>query len=217
MRVIVLGAAGQIGRLTTARALIAGHDVTAFARGTGRLADVAWAQSSRVSVIEGDLRDGRAVSDAVAGHDAVVAAFGAPLTLANVVRVPDLCTVATKHVLSAMAAHAVRRLVLVSSIGVGDARSSGRPAFRYVIRPLLLGRIFADRERQEALVTESNTDWTIVRPAELKDGPTVYDYRVLGDPRGQCVTRIARADVADFLVRSVESKAHIRQKVILTS
>lgn len=216
MKVVVLGAAGQIGRLTVARAVASGYGVTAFARDVARLKSLSWASSRHVSLTEGDLRDASAVASAIAGHDAVIAAFGAPLNRQTILRVPDICTVATQNALNGMTVTGVKRLICISAIGVGDSRGAGRVVFRRLIQPLLLNRIFEDRERQERLIMQSNRDWVIVRPAELTDEPASNNYRVLLNLAGQRITTVPRADVADFLIRKVESDEYLRKTPLLT-
>jgi putative NADH-flavin reductase len=216
MRVVILGAAGKIGQLTAQRAVTAGHEVTAVARAVARLVGQPWATSPHARLVDADLLDPDAVSAAVAGQHAVICTFGAPLTLANVLRPPSLCADVTAGAVRAMRRHGVRRLICVSAIGVGDSRGRGRLAFRRVIQPLLLNRIFRDREAQERLIAETDLDWTIVRPAELTDAPATGTYRALTELAGQSITTVSRGDVADFLVRQLESDAFLRQTPLLT-
>jgi putative NADH-flavin reductase len=67
----------------------------------------------------------------------------------------------------------------------------------------------------EAIVKASAADWTIVRPAQLTDGPRTGDYRLASHyslPHGN---QISRADVADFLVKQIESSVYSRQGVAI--
>ena len=70
----------------------------------------------------------------------------------------------------------VRRIVVESSAGVGESRAAGRLGSSFVLH-LLLGDVMADKERQEALVRNSNLDWTIVRPAKLDNRPAKGSLR----------------------------------------
>ena len=75
------------------------------------------------------------------------------------------------HIIDAMKAAQVSRLIWISSHGVGDSRGRSGFLFERIFVPLRLRAEFADKERQEALVTASDLDWTIVRPARLTNGP----------------------------------------------
>jgi putative NADH-flavin reductase len=75
MKVLVIGAAGKSGRAVVEQALVAGHDVTAFAHKTeGYLPD------SNVHVIEGDARDRSTMDSAMLGQDAVIDTIGGKLS-----------------------------------------------------------------------------------------------------------------------------------------
>ena len=71
MKVVVFGATGRTGRLLVEGALARGHDVTAFVRAPDKLG----ALRDRVRVVQGDVLDGGAVSDAVDGQEAALVAL----------------------------------------------------------------------------------------------------------------------------------------------
>ena len=57
----------------------------------------------------------------------------------------------------------MRRLVVLSSWGVADDRPNTPWFFRAILRWSYLGPVFADHDRQDALVRGSGLDWTLVR------------------------------------------------------
>jgi putative NADH-flavin reductase len=73
MELTIFGATGATGNCLTEQALAAGHEVTAVVRDPARLSVPAHPQ---LRVITADLMDPAAISPAVAGADAVLAAFG---------------------------------------------------------------------------------------------------------------------------------------------
>ncbi|VEP13025.1 Glycerol-3-phosphate acyltransferase PlsX [Hyella patelloides LEGE 07179] len=211
MRVLICGATGNIGRLTVNQALSAGHEVTALARSPQKLDN-----QSNLNKAQGDVRDAASIEAAMVGQEAVITVFGAPLNWSTVTSVPDLCTTGTRNIISAMKQQEVKRLICMTGIGAGDSREHGRFVFDNLILPLLLGRIYADKNRQEREVMQSNLDWTIVRPAELTDESETDDYRVLTDLKGQKAKTIARTNVADFLVKQVKSDRFLHQTPLIT-
>ncbi len=61
-------------------------------------------------------------------------------------------------------------------------------------------------------IRQSDLDWVIVRPATLTDGPKTGTYRA-GIPLPMGLNaKIARADVADFMLKQVEAEEFVRKK-----
>lgn len=208
-RVLVFGATGGTGRAVVDQALEAGHQVTAFAR----RAATSSRSSERLRVVQGDVTTLDPAAPFVAGHDAVVCALGAPGRSQARVR-----AVGTGRIVSAMQRAAVRRLFVVSSYGVGDSRARLPFVMRRIVVPLFLGPAFEDHEEQEAVVRGSGLDFTLVRPVGLTNGPRtgtyLVDFPAKGPPRPK--GRIARADVADFILRHLSDDAWIGRTVTLS-
>ena len=205
MKLLIFGSTGGTGRELVKQALAAGHEVTAYARDLAKLGDMA---PPRLLVVRGDVLDSAVVEKAVAGHDAVLCAIGAGAGRTT------LRENGTRNIVQAMEKAGVRRLICQSSMGIGDSRANLGLLTKYVIVPVFLRHAFADHERQEAVVTASALDWTIVRPPHLKDGPHTGTYRH-GFPttdtgiQGQ----ISRADVADFMLKQLADKTYLHRTV----
>jgi uncharacterized protein YbjT (DUF2867 family) len=75
--------------------------------------------------------------------------------------------------------------------------------------PLLLKRVYDDKDVQESIIKSSGLDWTIVRPGLLTHSPATGQYRVVTAPNEWRFGTISRADVADFLVRQIDDRALI--------
>ena len=50
--------------------------------------------------------------------------------------------------------------------------------FTRVVFPLLLKRLYDDKDLQEWIIKSSGLDWTIVRPGLLTNSPATGQYRV---------------------------------------
>lgn len=212
MRVLIYGATGNIGRLTVDKALKAGHEVTAFARSPEKLDN-----RENLHKVQGDVMNAASVETPMKGKEAVLTVFGAPVNWSTLTSVPDLCTVGTRNIISAMKQHGVKRLVCMTGIGAGDSKGHGRFVFDNLILPIMLGRIYVDKNRQEQEVMQSNLDWIIVRPTELTDEAESGNYQVLTDLQGKKADTISRADVADFLVKQIVSDDYLHQTPLITN
>ena len=91
------------------------------------------------------------------------------------------------------------------------------PLGRRILIRLLLRHIYRDKELGEATLRASGLDWTLVYPTGLIDGPAT----------GRCLSgeqlslsgfpRIARADVADFLLTQIDDTTYVRKGVLISS
>jgi uncharacterized protein YbjT (DUF2867 family) len=209
--VIVIGASAGVGLETVRRALAEGHRVRAFAR---RAASIS-GDHPHMERIAGDALEPQAVAAAVAGADAVIETLGAPTDPATMLWGTRLFSTATRILVDAMQAEGVRRLVAVTGLGAGDSR--GRLGLLYdgLIFPLVLKRIYDDKDVQEQIVRASGLDWTIVRPGLLRDGPATGRARALSDPRDWATGGVTRADVAAFLVREAFERRYLGRTPLL--
>jgi putative NADH-flavin reductase len=204
MKTTVFGASGRTGREVVQQALARQHVVTAFVRNPAAF-DL---QHEHLRVVHGDITAYGDVERAVDGRDAAISALG-PRTLLT--RVPALVA-GVGNIVSAMEKCGVRRLVYISALGVGDSEAAQNAAFRWLIRPVLLGRDYADHEANEQAIRRSNLEWVIVRPARLVDRPRTGQYQVdLNLSATFPFGRIGRADVADFILKQLTDTPFLRR------
>ena len=207
MNLLIIGATRGIGRQLLEQALGAGHTVTALVRHPQSLTK----HHELLTVIEGDILDPQAVFQAVAGQEAVCLTIGIGITFKPV----TVFSQGTRNVLAAMGQHGVRRLICITGIGAGDSRGHGGFLYDRLFHPLLLKTIYEDKDRQEALIRESDSDWTIVRPGFLTNGPLTGKYRALIDLSGITAGKISRADVAHFMLEELKANRLLNQAPLL--
>ncbi len=143
MRLLVLGATGRLGALVVEEAITRGHQVTVLARSPEKLGD----RVAAVKVVSGDALDADAVGSAVAGQDVVVYALGA-----GNVRRTTLFSDSTRILLDQMQHDGVRRLLCVTGVGAGETKGHGGFWYDRVLYPLFTKGVYADKDRQEALI-----------------------------------------------------------------
>jgi uncharacterized protein YbjT (DUF2867 family) len=158
-----------------------------------------------LTIVLGDVMNPADVDTALPGHDAVQIARGAGAK-------GKIRAHGTRHVTAAMQAHGIRRLICLSSLGVGDSRGNLNFLWKYVMFGILLRRAYADRVAQEQAVRESGLDWTIVRPGTFVDGDVTDGYRhSFAQDTKDLKLKISRADVAGFMLGQLASDAYLRR------
>lgn len=200
MKVVVVGSTGSVGRHVVQQALDQGHTIIAFARDPGKLG----LEHENLTVAQGDVLDPAAVERAVRGQDAVMCIIGAGEQ--GTVR-----TEGTKHIVRAMEAAGVGRLICGSALGVGDSRENLSDEWKGIVDGPLRAA-YHDHAGQEAHIEQSGLDWTIVRAAAFTDGERTGIYRHGFPPTDKTLAfEISRADVADFLLRQLSEDGYVRK------
>lgn len=207
MKLVIFGASGGTGQHLVQQALAQGHTVTAFAR---RPDSILAAPSPGLTVVQGDVHDAPAVSAAIAGQDAVLSGLGAR----NLGK-SDVLEVGVRNILAGMAAHGVRRIIVLGASGVAsDAaqhQGAGTRLLLKLISATILKEPFRSQREQERQLEASAMDYTVVRPPRLLNGPFTGRYRVQEDGLPSHGATINRADVADFMLRQLTDGTWIRK------
>jgi uncharacterized protein YbjT (DUF2867 family) len=205
MNVLVIGATGRTGRLLVKKLLRNGHNVTAMARNPADMND----HDPSVRVVEGEARNPESIERALQGQDAVLSAFG-PRSF----RIGDLQEAFMHNLVSAMKKQGVKRLVNLSAMGAGDSRKEAPFLFRFVILPLFLGTVFADKNRGEAYLLSSDLDYINVRPGRLLDTPARGGVKASLVGKG-LKSDMTREDLADFMVVQLTNNEWVRKSPLI--
>jgi putative NADH-flavin reductase len=168
----------------------------------------------KLEKMRGDALNRQDVEAALAGVDVVIVTLG--VGLGELFQPIHLFSDATRVLIAAMKAQAVKRLICVTGFGAGDSRAS-ISCLQRVPFQLVFGRAYDDKTRQEQLIKESALDWTIVRPGVLTGGPRSGRYQVLREPSTWRNGIISRSDVADFLVRQIEDATYVHEAPVLVN
>ena len=207
--VTIFGGTGKTGRHLVEGALAAGHHVTVLARTPAKLE----IEHERLRIVKGDVQDPATVSEAVAGADAVLSVLGPTQNK------PDYqVSRGTTHILEAMRAHAVSRIVISAGAGVGGEGDQPK-LFNHLISfalKLAARHVLEDMTRTVDAVRESDRDWTVVRVPMLTDDAPKGSVRV-GRVGVNTGPRIARADMAHFMLEQLDDATHIRSSPVISN
>lgn len=206
MKVIVFGASGNVGKKVVAELIERGHEVTGFVYG----GMPAFVESSRLRIVQGNVKKLEDVQRALKGHDAVISCLGSWGTKSK-----DILSMGMKSIILAMESEGIKRII--SLTGAAAKASSDKPNLSAKISRLSLipfgYKILKDGEEHIRLLEQSNLDWTVLRsPVMKEEGSSGYE---LSDKSPAPWATISRSDVAQAMVDLLETDNWINDSPII--
>ena len=204
MKLAVFGATGPTGKELVAQALEEGDEVVAYARNPAKLGIT----NQLLTVVQGELSDRAQIERVISGADAVVSTLGPrggskekPLTHGM------------QNIVAAMNKLGVRRIIITSTLSVKDRNDKrGLRARALVFLVKLAMRPSYDEIISVAeTLRASDLDWTILRMTMLNNKAKSGKVRAGYLGRGEVASRIARADIAGFMLRCLQEGNYVRQ------
>ncbi|WP_280770867.1 NAD(P)-dependent oxidoreductase [Salipaludibacillus daqingensis] len=205
MNIMVFGASGATGKLFVEQALEEGHEIIAFIRPTS---DFPFVHKRLKKVIGDALVESDILNGMSSEVDAVVSCLGGqglkPSTVTS-----QMMT----NVLKGMDKHQVNRLIYLASAGVHKEI----PGVTGFIAQRLLRNVLSDHRRSIEMIKTKKLDWTIVRPMGLTDKALTKKYRTSLGMVPKHGRSISRADVAHFMIQTLNNDKTVRQSIGLAT
>ena len=209
MNILIIGATGGTGKQLVQQALERGHKVSVFVRNPSKLK----ISHPELKVFEGDILIPESISRACKDQDTVISALGHK----RFVIPSSILSRGTHNLIAAMEENAVRRLICITALGIGDSRYKLGLYYTLFVHPFILFFYFRDKEKQERLIQGSNLDYTLVRPGQLTLGKRRERYKHGKGLGHYLLTKmISRADVAHFILDELEQPRYIHKVAEIT-
>lgn len=210
MKVVVFGATGRTGRRVVERALDNGHHVTGIARTPSKLE----LTHESLYLEQGDVLDYESFADLLQGQDAVISTIGKESYLSRVTLYSEGIT----NIVRGMNEHGVSRLIAITAGGTHPGWDRNNAVFyELFIKRILLRGQYQDMRRMEAIIQESDVDWTIVRPSGLSDDEGTGNYRAKVGYSFSESSTTTRDDLAEFIVEELEMNQFVRDGVAVVT
>lgn len=189
-KIAILGAAGQIAQLVEPMILKKTDvDMVLYLRHPNKLHQV---DESWEEIIKGDASNFNELKAALAGVDLVYA----NLAGANIEDQAET-------VVKAMDTNGIKRLIWFSSLGIYDEVPGKFGEWNKNI----LGSYLTTYRAAADKITESDLDYTIIRPAWLTNKDEVSYEKTVGAQTPFKGTEVSRLSVADYIVNIIENPA----------
>lgn len=203
MRLALFGSTGRVGTRVLEYALADGHSVRALARDASRLA-----ARAGLTVIQGDVHDLETVRDVITGCDAVISTLGG----AGIEDPGTAQSQGVRNIVQAMSELGVQRVLGVAGGGILDSPAGGlrhdQPSF-----PAVFKKVSARHKEAWHALRDSSLEWTMIATGDIVPGERTGLYRTLEDQLPEGGRKISVEDVADFLLKSLYNRLHIKKRV----
>jgi len=192
-KVFVAGGSRGVGRAIIDKLLASSPTLTVVTllRSDEAIADLS--AVDRVTAIQGDAFDYKAVEGAIDGCDAAITTLGG-----SVQDDTKVDYAGNNNVIEACGILGCVRVILVTSIGCGSSKAATPPAVYETLEPVLKAK---DRAEKILMKYYTNMNWTIVRPGGLKTEPMTGKAALTENDT--VIGSVHREDVADLVVKAL--------------
>jgi putative NADH-flavin reductase len=208
MKLAIFGASGPTGKLVVQQALEQGHRVTAFVRSPEKFTQ----SHSDLTVIKADALSPSTFENHLKGHDVVLSALGIGQSFKDTA----LYSESGKNIIEAMRKSGVNKFICLTSGGVEDDDPSFEFIYKLIFKRLLRKPYNNMKKLESYLQSVNDIDWIIVRPSRLVDTPLTGVYRVSARYAPKGGSKISRADLAQFMLKQLNSNEWLRKTPTLT-
>lgn len=214
MKIFLLGATGSSGYEILIRLTQENHHVKVLVRNPEKLkiSGLKQKNENQVEVNQGGVFEPEKLIELSKGCDIIISTLGTGTDNSYT----EIYSQGGRNILSAMRANHIKKLITITS-GLIDMSDPSTDNFflNRIIRPNF-NKVYYDQTRWETILDDVNDlDWICVRPTYLTNKAFTGKYRVQDRhcPRGG--RKISRADLADFIVKQIDSDEYIRKKPVL--
>jgi len=208
VKVVIIGASGQIGAFIRDEALARDHQVTAIVRNPEKI--TVW--NPRLTVVKADILKDK-VDELVKGHDAVISAYNPGWSN------PDIYNEQIrgyKAIIDGVKKSGIKRLLVVGGAGTLEVAPGLLVLDTTNFPEKVKGGVLATRETLYMLKEEKELEWTFLSPSSsIAPGERTGHYRVGKDQllkNAEGESKISTQDYAVAMLDELEHPQHIRER-----
>ncbi len=214
-RILTYGATGRTGKLALEYAIEQGYEVTALVRNPDKIS----LQSEKLTVIKGLPTNIGDVRNAMKNCDYVISLLSALPEKESMsfkkIEPPHTIEKSICNTIECMREYGIKRILSLSSIGVGDSRKYAPWFMRLFVKISNFKIVFADHDKAEQLLMNSNLDWSIARSVGLNNNETLGQL-VISYDKTPSPFKMSRKQLAKFMIDNLDKKEFIHKMPILS-
>ena len=206
MNITIIGASAGIGLETVKRGLNRNHSITTLSR-------TEIAEKKSIKMILGDATNKADVTNAIQNADALIITLGTGKNMKATTLFSDFA----KLIVEIDRENKIAiPFIFVTGFGAGESKNYVSWLVKMFLK-YFLKDVYADKTKMEEIITNSDLNWTVVRPGRLLDKEFTEKYRIENKLfKGINIGGINRADVADFLIKQAEEQTELKKYVAIS-
>jgi uncharacterized protein YbjT (DUF2867 family) len=215
MKILLLGATGRTGKHIIEEALKRGHSIAAIARNPEKLKDF------KIDIIQGTPYNHETMEKAIIGCEAVINTLNVSRKSdnpwASLAAPKDMISKSASNAIKAMDKSGIKRFVALSTIGAGRSWKTSPGILKFIVSISNLRFAFQDHGKQEEILENSATEYTICRAPMLS--AKINDTGAVATPEGKrpASSVLSRNSAAEFFLQIIENNEHIRETISLSN
>ena len=208
MNITIIGASAGIGLGTLKRGLDRNHSITTLSR-----SGIEIEEKKSLKVILGDATNKADLLSSIQNADAIIVTLGTSKNMNATTLFSDFAQLMVEI-------HKENKIdipfIFVTGFGAGESKNYV-PWLVKMFLKYFLKDVYADKTKMEEIITNSDLNWTVVRPGRLFDKELTEKYRIENKLfKGINVGGINRADVADFLIKQAEKQTELKKYIAIS-
>jgi putative NADH-flavin reductase len=208
MNITIIGASAGIGLEAVKRGLDRNHSITTLSR-----SDIEIEGKKSLKVILGDATNKADLLSSIQNADALIVTLGTSKNMNATTLFSDFAQLMVE----------IQKenkidvpFIFVTGFGAGESKNYV-PWLVKMFLKYFLKDVYADKTKMEEIVTNSDLNWTVVRPGRLLDKELTEKYRIENKLfKGISIGGINRADVADFLIKQAEKQTELKKYIAIS-
>ena len=208
MNITIIGASGGIGLESVKRGLNRKHTITTLSRSKIEIED-----NKSLNRLLGDATNKTDLLKSIQNAEALLVTLGTGKNMKPTTLFSDFA----KLIVEIHKENKINiPLIFVTGFGAGESKNYV-PWLVKIFLKYLLKDVYTDKTKMEEIITNTDLNWTVVRPGRLLDKELTEKYRVENKLfKGINIGGINRADVADFLIKQAENQTELKMYIGLS-
>jgi len=208
MNITIIGASAGIGLETVKRGLNRNHSITTLSR-----SEIKIEKNQSLNMILGNATNKVDLLIAIKNADALIITLGTVKNMKATTLFSDFAKLIVEI-------HRESKIdipfIFVTGFGTGESKNYVSWLVKMFLK-YFLKDVYADKAKMEEIITNSDLNWTVVRPGRLLDNELTEKYRIENKLfKGINIGGINRADVADFLIKQAEKQSELKKYIAIS-